>query len=166
MTIDLMKEAWADILPLDPQLLARETNPSHATLVRSDDNVAIQRFTVVPGQGRPGVITIIYPQSTLRPIESQLLAKVHDETGPIDHEWRSRMAAALDHVRLPVRSVLARPELTVRQLMQLKVGDVIPINLPPRVPLLVAQRPVAEGTIGEHDGRAALMIESMGKGNN
>jgi flagellar motor switch protein FliN/FliY len=38
---------------------------------------------------------------------------------------------ALENVRLPVRSVLARPELSVAQLMALKPGDVIPITLAP-----------------------------------
>jgi flagellar motor switch protein FliM len=75
------------------------------------------------------------------------------------------MAGALEQVRLPVRTVLARPELTMSQLMQLKVGDVIPINLSPKVPLLVASKRFAEGTIGEQEGRAALLVESVGKGN-
>jgi flagellar motor switch protein FliM len=159
-----MGEAWGDILKLEPMLASRETNPAYATLSRPDESVIIQRFTLVPGQGRPGMISLIFPQNTLRPVEAQLSSKRQDDVGPIDSEWRYRMACALEQVRLPVRSVLARPELTVRQLMQLKVGDVIPINLPPRVPLLVAQTRLAEGTIGEQEGRAALMIEQVSKG--
>jgi flagellar motor switch protein FliM len=48
--------------------------------------------------------------------------------------------------------------------MALKPGDVIPVTLSATVPLLVGQRHVAEGSIGEQDGRAALMIQQIGKG--
>lgn len=164
MLITQLKEAWADIMKLEPVLSSRETNPAYVTVARAQESVIIQRFTLAPAQGRPGMVSFIYPQTTLRPIENQLSAKVHDEAGPIDTEWRHRLACALEDIRLPVRSVLARPELSMAQLMTLKPGDVIPINLNPKVPLLVGSKRFAEGTIGEQEGRAALLVESIGKG--
>lgn len=164
MLIEQLSEAWTDVMRLEPVLISRETNPAYATLVRPDEQVIVQRFTIVPAQGRPGLVTLIYPQTTLRPIENQLAAKMHEDKGPMDPEWRARMVSAALNVRLPVRSVLARPELTLAQLMQLKPGDVIPINLSPKVPLLVASTRFAEGTIGEQEGRAAMLVEAVGKG--
>ena len=72
------------------------------------------------------------------------------------------MARALEGVSLPVRSVVARPTLSVQELLALRIGDVIPITLAPRVPLLVGNRRLAEGTIGEQEGRAAFQIETIG----
>jgi flagellar motor switch protein FliM len=162
--IDILVEHWAEVTPLAPVLASREINAAYASLVRPDEAVVIQRFTVKPGAGRGTVISILYPLSTLRPIEAELAAKVHDDSGEGDSEWRNRLGAALENVRLPVRSVLARPELSVAQLMALKPGDVIPVTLSATVPLLVGQKHVAEGSIGEQDGRAALMIQTIGKG--
>lgn len=159
-----LKEAWTDIMPIEPVLASRETNPSYATIAKPQDMVVVQRFTLVPAHGRPGTISFLYPQATLRPVETQLLAKVRDDSTPVDAEWRQRLAWAVEDVRLPVRSVLARPELSMAQLMTLKPGDVIPINLAPKVPLLVGSKRFAEGTIGEQEGRAALLVESVGKG--
>jgi Flagellar motor switch protein len=164
MLIGQLKDAWAEVMKLEPVLASRETNPAYVTLAKPQDTIVIQRFTLVPAQGRPGAVSFIYPQTTLRPIEAQLSTKVRDDANPLDTEWRHRLACALDDVRLPVRSVLARPELTMAQLMTLKPGDVIPINLAPKVPLLVGSKRFAEGTIGEQEGRAALLIESVGKG--
>jgi flagellar motor switch protein FliM len=161
--IDILVELWAEVVPLAPTLASRETNAAYASLVRPDEAVVVQRFTVVPGAGRPTVISILYPLATLRPIEAELASKVHDDSEG-DSEWRMRLSAALENVRLPVRSVLARPELSVAQLMALKPGDVIPVTLSPTVPLLVGQKHLAEGSIGEQDGRAALMIQQIGKG--
>lgn len=162
--IEILVELWAEVVPLAPTLASRETNAAYASLVRPEEAVVVQRFTVAPGAGRPTLISIIYPLATLRPIEAELASKVHDDSGDGDSEWRIRLAAALENVRLPVRSVLARPELSVAQLMALKPGDVIPVTLSPTVPLLAGQKHVAEGSIGEQDGRAALMIQQIGQG--
>ena len=164
MLVGQLKDAWVEVMKLEPVLVSRENNPAYATVAKPHDTVIVQRFTLVPAQGRPGMITFIYPQATLRPIEPQLSAKVRDDAGPVDAEWRQRLFYAVEDVRLPVRSVLARPELTMAQLMSLKPGDVIPINLAPKVPLLVGSKRFAEGTIGEQEGRAALLVEAVGKG--
>ncbi len=156
-----LAEVWAEVAVLTPALAARETNAAYASLVRADEAVVLQRFVVAPAQGKTGTILIVYPLAALRPYEALLAAKVHDDNGSGDVEWRARLADALENVRLPVRSVLARPELSLSQLVALKPGDVIPITLAPRVPLIVADRRIATGTIGEQDGRAALMIEHV-----
>ncbi|PTQ11542.1 flagellar motor switch protein FliM [Sphingomonas oleivorans] len=155
-------EAWAEVTPLAPQLVSRETNPAHAALVRPDEAVAVQKFTVQPGVIGPSSVAILYPLATLRPIEEELAAKTDEDATPGKDAWRARLATALEQVRLPVRSVLARPEISVSQLLALKPGDVIPITLFPRAPLIAGTKRLAEGVIGEQEGRAALMIERMG----
>ncbi|MET0270202.1 MAG: FliM/FliN family flagellar motor switch protein [Sphingomonas sp.] len=159
--VEQLVEVWSEVASLTPALAARETNAAYASLVRADEAVVLQRFVVTPAQGRATTILIVYPLGALRPYEALLAAKVHDDSGSGDVEWRARLAEALETVRLPVRSVLARPELSLSQLMALKPGDVIPITLAPRVPLIVADRRIATGTIGEQEGRAALMIEHV-----
>ncbi len=75
--------------------------------------------------------------------------------------WQSQLSHRMLDIRLPVRSVVARPTLSVAQMMALQVGDVIPIACPRSLPLLVADQPMADGVIGEQDGRAAFMIDVM-----
>ncbi|HEX4739492.1 MAG TPA: FliM/FliN family flagellar motor switch protein [Allosphingosinicella sp.] len=159
--IDTLSEVWTEVMPVKAQLSSRETSTAYAALVTDDEPVAIARFTIALGHGKPCVVDIVYPVAALRAIESQLSAKVHDDSGMSGSEWRERMAAALGEVRLKARSVLARPTISVSELLKLKPGDVIPISLPPVVPLLVDGRQIALGKIGEQDGRAALRIEKV-----
>ncbi len=152
--IDGVVQVWSDVTTLLPSFVSRETNAAYASLVRADELVVVQRFIITPvPAARPACRSSIRWRRCA--YESQLAAKVHADHGPADSEWRARMVHALANVRLPVRSVLARPELTVADLMALKVGDVIPITLAPKVPLIVANRRLAYGTIGEQEGRAA-----------
>jgi flagellar motor switch protein FliM len=156
-----LADIWAEVLPVKPQLNSRETNIAFASLVRDEEPVVIARFTVTPFQSKPGTIDILYSVASLRAVENQLTANLHDDGGIASRHWRDRMGAALSDVRLQARSVLARPNISVAELMQLKPGDVIPISVPALVPLLVAGRPVALGRIGDQDGRAALQIEKI-----
>jgi flagellar motor switch protein FliM len=159
--VTAVAEIWAEIVQIEPQLAAREVNAGYATLVRGDESVVVQRFAIAGGGPGETSIDLVFPLVAMRAYEAQLSAKVHAEA-PGDSEFRWRMARALEAVSFPVRSVVARPTLSVQELLALKVGDVIPITLAPRVPLLVGNRRLAEGTIGEQEGRAAFQIETIG----
>ena len=152
---------WTEVIPVELSFAGRETNVAHMPFLRGEEMVVVQPFTVAAGEAST-VISVLYPLATLRPIEEKLEARVQDEDTTASADWRWRMGQALEQVSLPVRSVLARPEISVAELLALKPGDVIPITLPPRTPLLAGARRIADGVIGEQDGRAALMIEKVG----
>jgi flagellar motor switch protein FliM len=153
-------DQWNDVVPVDPQLAAQETSFAHLAFVRADETVAVQTLTIASEAG-PTDIQIVYPLAMVRPLEERMTAS-GDEDAEAGAAWRQRLASALAEVNLPVRSVLARPEISVAGLLALKPGDVIPITLPPRTPLLAGARRIAEGVIGEQDGRAALKVEKVG----
>jgi flagellar motor switch protein FliM len=158
---ETLVELWSEVMPVKAILTSRETSTGHAALVAADEPVAVARFSVALGTGRPCRIDILYPVAALRAIEGQLSAKVHDDSGMSGAEWRERIGEALAEVRIQARSVLARPTMSVSDLLGLKAGDVIPISVPALVPLLVSGRQIALGKIGEQDGRAALQIEKI-----
>ena len=58
----------------------------------------------------------------------------------------------------------ASEELPLGRLLNLKAGDVIPICLPSHIPVTVAGRLFAQGTVGEANGRAAICIEKIEQG--
>jgi flagellar motor switch protein FliM len=161
--MNVLAKVWSEIVPVRPQLRSREVNIGFANLARNDEPVAVTRFVVKLGRGAAASIDILYPVSSLRSVEQELLATSPEDVSARGEEWRERLAAAVGHVRVKARTVLARPELSLAELMQLRPGDVIPISLPAQVPLLVEGRAIALGTIGEHDGKAALKIEKIEK---
>ena len=161
---EVLTKSWAESFPLEFEFATHETNVGFANMVRPDEAVVLQSFTIKPGMSRSTRIEILYPLSLLQPIEDQIAARAQAGPAGTDGDWKNKLLAALDNVALPVRSVLARPEMTVAELLALKPGDVIPVTLSPTVPLLVGNRRFAEGTIGEQEGRAAMMIENLNKG--
>src|SRR4051812_44071098 len=63
--ISALAEAWSEILPVRPQLRARETNVGFAGLATPDEQIAIARFTVSPWAGCSTIIEILYPVAGL-----------------------------------------------------------------------------------------------------
>lgn len=159
--VSILAEHWQEVTPVETGLVARETSVSHIAFIRGDEPAVLQRFAVqLPAF--IATLTIVYPLAMLRPIEERMASKVHDQDTSGDGSWRARLEQALGDVALPVRSILARPEISVAELLALKPGDMIPITLAQRTPLLAGARHIAEGMIGEQEGRAALMIEKVG----
>ncbi len=162
--IGALAEAWADIIPAAPMLRARETNSGFVALTKPEETVAVSQFTIQPWPGQAATVEILYPIAGLRSVEQALAAKMPTEVGTKNAEWKARLDAALGEVRVEARTVLARPELPLSELMRLQEGDVIPVSLPHLVPLIVEGRRIAIGAVGEHDGRAALRIERIEQG--
>src|SRR3546814_14396351 len=112
------RSVWSEVKPVQAQLNSRETNTAFASLVRDEEPVAIARFTITPPlQSVPATIDILYPVSSLRAVEVELTANLHDDGGIASRHWRERMGSALSDVRLEARSVLARPNISVAELL-------------------------------------------------
>ncbi|WP_332817015.1 flagellar motor switch protein FliM [Sphingopyxis sp.] len=158
--------AWRDKLAMEPELDCVTTDPAKLAAVRADDELFVQRFILrgAPFEGR--TIVCAYPLASLRGIagaEAVLETQAANDSDPL---WSGALNKALRDVRLPVRSVLARPEISLVKLLALAVGDIIPLTMPRHVPVTVAGRSFAVGSIGEANGNAAIMIEHIEKGPN
>ena len=126
-----------------------------------DDPVVVTRFGIAAGDAKPQFFDLIYPVSALKPHSASLMVKVHDAPAEIEPEWRSGLTRAVMGVTLPVRSVLAEPRISLGLLMELKAGDVIPIDFGPEVPVMVAARRLGTGQVGTSNGRAAVRLTSL-----
>jgi flagellar motor switch protein FliM len=163
--IGALAEGWSEIIPVRPQLRARETNAGFAGVAKADEMVAVARFTISPWPGHATVVEIVYPVAGLRSIEPELAAQSHDDATAKTGEWRERLGAAVGEVRIEARTVLARPELSLAELMQLQVGDIIPVSLSKHVPLIVAGRRIPLGAtaklaVVEFEGKRLLLAVS------
>jgi flagellar motor switch protein FliM len=159
--VQVVTEVWSEVIPVQAQISSRETNTAYASLVRREDPVAIARFNIIPLEGEPTALDILYPVAALRSVEAELSAKVLDDQGASRGEWRARIASAVGQARFEARSVLGRPTTTLAKLLSLAPGDVIALSPPNLVPLLVEGKVIAFGTVGERNGRVALRIEKL-----
>lgn len=159
--VEQLAACWADVLPLDVTMTAREIGVGFASATPASDQMVVQRFTISLIRNEQWPIDIVFPLAALRAVEALTGSKVHDEQITVDVVWQTQMQRQMAHIRLPTRTVLARPSLSLTELIQLQPGDVIPVHINRSLPLIVGDRIVAQGSIGEQDGRAAFMIEKL-----
>ena len=157
-------DSWADILPLEPGLIIREAGIGFASAAQPGEQMVLQRFMLSIARDQEWPIDLLFPLSSLRAVEPLMGAKAPADEERTDPIWQARIAKRMRDIRLPARTVLARPNLSLADLMQLKAGDIIPVTISRSLPLIVGDRIVAHGSIGDQDGRAAFQIEKLAQG--
>lgn len=155
--------AWNDIFSMQFSLVSSDSQPQFLSFLEAGDMVVVTRFIVTLPRGLSSPIDIVYPLQSLKPILPLLRMRVLAEQGEADPRWDQRLRAAVLDVELPVRSILAEPVLPLRTIVSLKPGDVIPINVPEDLHMLVENMPFGIGTPGEANGNAALKIKAISK---
>jgi flagellar motor switch protein FliM len=127
----------------------------------ADEPVVVTRFGLAVGERKPVFVDLLYPVAALKPHTASLTTKVHGETVEVEPQWRNALTRAAMAVSLPVRSVLAEPMIPLGRLLELKTGDVIPIEFGAEVPVMVASRRLGTGQVGTANGRAAVRMTSL-----
>ncbi|MDX3901059.1 MAG: FliM/FliN family flagellar motor switch protein [Sphingobium sp.] len=159
-----LADCWREVLPIESALVARETGVGFAASAPAGEQMVLQRFIVSISRDAQWPIDILFPLSALRGVEALMGARAPEADDSVDPVWQARIARQMRDIRLPARTVLARPNLSLADLMQLKAGDVIPVTINRSLPLIVGDRILAHGTIGEQEGRAAFQIEKLVQG--
>ena len=155
--------AWPDGTPIDLALGTADFNPADIAPVKPEAMFHCVNLNVV--QDKAGTATLSLAMSV--DLMSVLGGgdSVKSISRPkVSENWQLRLLAQAGHVPLPVRSILAHPEIPVSRLMQLKTGDVLPIAMPKTVPVTVGNMLFAQASLGEMQGNVALRIDRIGKG--
>ncbi|WP_425478870.1 flagellar motor switch protein FliM [Novilysobacter concretionis] len=153
-------EAWAPVMPVEFEYLNSEVNPHFANIISPREYIVVSRFHVEL-EGGGGEFHVSIPYSMLEPIREQLDAGVQSDRVERDESWTRAMREQLQDAQVELSSSLAQRQITLRQLSQLKVGDVIPIDLPDTVTLKVEQTPLFSGEFGTHNGRNAIKVTTV-----
>lgn len=151
----------SDLLPLEHHLVSRECDPQALSFADAADQMLVQAFTIEPPRGEPWTMELLFPLIALRQIEPLLAGNGGEDASKADPLWQARVAQRMTHIRLPAKTVLARPSLSLTELLSLKPGDVIPVNINRQVPLIVGNVVIAHGSLGEQNGHAAFRIEQL-----
>ena len=153
-------EAWAPVMPVEFEYLNSEVNPHFANIISPREYIVVSRFHVEL-EGGGGEFHVSFPYSMLEPIREQLDAGVQSDRVERDESWTRAMRNQLQDAEVELACALATRQISLRELSRLKVGDVIPIDLPKTVQLQVEQMPLFAGEFGTHNGRNAIKVTSV-----
>ncbi len=155
-----LQEAWSPVMDLDFEYLNSEVNPHFANIVSPSEIVVVSRFKIEL-EGGGGDLHITFPYSMIEPIRDQLDTGLQSDRVEKDERWTQNLREQLQDAEVEIGSQLASLTVTVRELMQLKPGDVLPLKLPKTIELCVEDMPVFKGTFGTSQGKNAVRITEV-----
>jgi flagellar motor switch protein FliM len=153
--------AWAPVAPIELELVKQETNPRLMQLGGPQDPMLVLRFTVEFG-ARSGRIDWLLPEVMLAPMRETLASEGGNAPVRPQPPWGPALGTALQEAVLETRAILAQAQISLRELVRLTPGDIIPIEAPQNVTLLAGDVPLYHGRFGVSQGRNALKIISGG----
>jgi flagellar motor switch protein FliM len=111
-----------------------------------------------------GDMHICLPYSMVEPIRDLLDAGVQSDRGDRDERWAESLKDEILEARVELSSVLTEVQLSMRELADLKKGDIIPLDIPEMVEVFASEVPVFRGRLGVAEGNYAIKIQEwLGK---
>lgn len=128
LAIDDLEAAWASVEPIDASFVRTEVNPQFVGIVPPTDVVIASTFDVEL-ENANGTITLVIPYSTIEPIKQKLSTGFQVESDQTDKKmWTAVLQEQLMETQLDVQIDLGQTEITLKELMGLKPGDVISLD--------------------------------------
>jgi flagellar motor switch protein FliM len=138
-----------------------ETNPRFAAIARPA-NAAILVKLRIDMEDRGGRIELLLPYATLEPIRKMLLQQFMGEKFGRDNIWESHLASELWSSQMEVRAVLDEKQMTLSEVLELKVGDTIVLNAQADSPveLRCGNIPLTVGRMGRKGHFIAVRVDA------
>lgn len=152
-----MKEAWKPFVAIDFQLGNTEVNPIFAAVAATSDPVCISGFELLLA-GKPYNFEIVLPESVVASVRELRDAGQQSQVEADSRRWTTRLTADVQDARVSLRAVVARTEISLRDLVMAKPGDIIATDLLPALILYAGDTPLVEGTFGAFQGRNAVRV--------
>jgi flagellar motor switch protein FliM len=149
--------AWQPVSPVELELVKQETNPRLVQLGGQLDSVVVAKFSV-EFAARSGRMEWLFPDAMLEPIRDALAGDGGSAPVRKQEPWAPTLTSALQEAQMDTRAVLAQAQISLRQLVSLAPGDIIPIEAPQQVTLFAGDVPLYRGRFGISQGRNALKI--------
>lgn len=153
------KEAWSPVMDVSFEYLDSEVNPSMANIVSPTEVVVISSFHIeLDGGG--GDFHIALPYSMLEPIRELLDAGVQSDKEDTDMRWSKALRDEIMDVSVELSTKFLEVDISLEQVMNLKAGDIIPIEMPETLTVMIEDLPTYRAKLGRSRENIALKIES------
>ncbi|MBD3585326.1 flagellar motor switch protein FliM [Salinimonas sp. HHU 13199] len=151
------KEAWAPVMDVSFEYLDSEVNPAMANIVSPTEVVVISSFHIeLDGGG--GDFHVSLPYSMLEPIRELLDAGVQSDKEDTDLRWSKALRDEIMDVDVELSTHMLDVEVSLKQVMEFKAGDIIPVEMPEHITVMIEDLPTFRAKLGRSRDNLALKI--------
>ncbi|QGZ39245.1 flagellar motor switch protein FliM [Pseudoduganella flava] len=162
--LDIVFEAytksWEPVFPVEFEYIRSEMNTQFANIATPNEVVVASTFTVELGSVS-GQIHFCMPYSMIEPIRDALTSSLQGEALEVDKRWIRLMTQQIQIAEVELVATLGTAKVNFDDILNMKVGDIIPLSIPETVEATVDGVPVLDCTYGVLNGQYALKVERL-----
>ncbi len=151
-------KAWKPVFGITFEYIRSEMNSQFANIATPSEIVVSTSFTLEFG-GATADMHICFPYSMLEPIRDLLYSTMQSDQLSTDKRWIGTLRKQLQGAEVEIVANLGTGQVSLRDILKLKVGDVIPITIPPLIEATVDHTQLMECSYGQQNGQYALRVE-------
>lgn len=160
-----LKSSWAKVVSLEPSLEDSTVNQHWVQMLLGNERVMLLTFEMTI-QNVTGIMNVYIPFSMLKPIVNVLNPHVWISGRKEKVQDPAARQAVFDNVKavsLPIRVFLGETTLTLKEMLNLSVGDLVKLDTEVNQPLVmqVADRTRLHVSVGKSRNRLAVQVLSV-----
>lgn len=156
-----LKNAWENVIELDPVLEKIEVNPQFAQIVPPNETIALITMSIEIGE-LEGMMNICIPYILLEPVLDKLNTKFWFSTSTNKHKLEDQKAIKERMLKtsVPIVAELGSTQLNVRDILNINAGDVIRLDQRDgdMISLRIGSNIKYKGYMGMSENRMAVQI--------
>lgn len=161
LTLESYGKSWDPVYPIEFEYVRSEMHTKFASITGNNEVVVVTSFHIEFG-ATGGDLNICLPYSMIEPVRDLLTRPLQETTlEEVDQRWSQQLSRQVRSADIDVVAEFARIPSSIRELMSLKVGDVLPVDVPETIIANVDGVPLMECGYGVFNGQYALRVQNM-----
>ena len=157
-------KSWGPVYPVEFEYIRSEMNTQFANIATPNEIVVAITFNVELGE-MGGDMHFCFPYSMLEPLKDLLTSSLQGEVLGVDKRWVRLMTQQIQAAEVEIVADLAKQKLTLHEVLDLKVGDVIPLSISEEIDAVVDNIPVMRCKYGVFNSQYALRVQKLLRSN-
>lgn len=154
------EKAWKGIHPVHFEYIRSEMNPQFAAIATPNEVVVTITFELEIGDSG-GEFHVCIPYAMIEPIRDKLYSSLQGDHMEVDRRWTRLLSKQIQIAEVELIANLGYTNVTLDQILNMQVGDVVPLDIPEIITAQVDGIPVIECRYGVINGQYALRVNAM-----
>ena len=154
------EKSWKPVFELKFEFVRAEMNTQFANIATPNEVVVVTTFNIEFGS-TAGEFHICLPYAMIEPVRDLLNSSVQTDQLGVDKRWLRLLAQQVQTAEVELVATLGQAAVTFNQILEMRAGDVIALEIPKAITAAVDGVPVMECRYGQFNGQYALKVEKM-----
>jgi flagellar motor switch protein FliM len=154
------RKAWEPVFKTEFSYVRSEMNTQFANIATPTEVVVAFTFKIELGSGG-GDFHVCFPYSMIEPLRDVLYSSMQADRMESDNRWLKLLSREVQNSEVELVATLGSAQITLGDILDLKVGDVIAIDIPESIVATVDGVPLIEGAYGILNTQYAIKVEKL-----